>query len=158
MVKLSSALLALAMLLAAAAPPPAVNYPAGFRSWRHVKSMVLHPGHALYDAFGGLHHIYANPKAVAGYQTGKFPDGAVIVFDLVEAPTAGNATTEGPRKVVGVMVKNSARYPETGGWGFEGFKGDSQTERAVGANAKTACFACHLGQKDTDYVFSKLRN
>lgn len=140
-----------------AADPAPVAYPTGFQAWRHVKSMILHHGHPLYDSFGGLHHLYANPKAVAGYQTGKFPDGSVIVFDLAEASTGGNATQEGPRKIVGVMVKNSARYRDTGGWGFEGFKGNSQTDRAVGANAKTACFACHLAQKDNDYVFSKLR-
>lgn len=134
-----------------------VAYPEGYRDWRHVKSMILHEGHGLYSSFGGLHHIYANPKAVQGYRSGKFPDGAVIVFDLVEAKTADNATVEGSRKVVGVMVKNVARYKETGGWGFEGFKGDSKTDRAVGANAKTACFACHLGQKDKGYVFSAMQ-
>ena len=39
-------------------------------------------------------------------------------------------------------------------WGFEGFKGESTTERAVGAEAKTACFGCHAPQKARDYVFS----
>lgn len=133
-----------------------VPYPEGYRDWRHVKSMVIDKGHALYDAFGGIHHLYANKPALQGYRTGKFPDGSVIVFDLLEAKTADSTVQEGVRKVVGVMRKDSGRYAATGGWGFEGFKGDTR-ERAVGANAATACFQCHTAQKDRDYVFSSAR-
>ena len=144
-----------AQALAADAPP--VAYPEGYRQWTHVKSMVIQPGHALYDAFGGIHHLYANAKAEAGYKSGKFADGSVIVFDLLDAKAADNAVQEGARKIVGVMVKNAAAYKDTGGWGFEGFKGDSKTERAVGKNAATACYQCHTSQKDKDFVFSAYR-
>lgn len=140
-----------------AAEAPAVAYPEGYRNWHHVKSMVINAGHPLHAALGGIHHIYANGKAVEGYRKGKFPDGAVIIFDLLEAKSADNAVTEGARKVVGVMVKNAAAYSATGGWGFEGFKGDSKTERAVGKNAAQACYGCHAPQKDRDFVFSALR-
>jgi hypothetical protein len=92
-----------------------------------------------------------------GYRKGKFADGSVIVFDLLEAQSNDNALTEGARKVVGVMHKDAKRYAATGGWGFEGFKGDSKTERAVGADAAKACYQCHAPQKDSDFVFSKLR-
>lgn len=147
-----------AALLALAGPAVAdeVPYPAGYRDWHHVKSMVIKPGHPLHASFGGIHHIYANDKAVKGYNAGHFPDGAVIVFDLLEAIDADNAVTEGPRKVLGVMHKDAKRYPRTGGWGFEGFKGDGR-ERAVGNNAESACFACHTSRKEQDYVFSSLR-
>jgi hypothetical protein len=148
--------LALPMLPATAADP--VPYPKGYRQWTHVKSMVIQPGHALYEAFGGIHHLYANPAAERGYAAGgKFPDGSVIVFDLLDAKAADNTMTEGARKVVGVMVKDSRRYAATGGWGYEGFKGDSTGERAVGANAAQACHGCHMAQKERDYVFSSWR-
>jgi hypothetical protein len=146
-----------AAILPALADQHLVPYPTGYRSWSHVKSMIIEPGHALYESFGGLHHLYANDKAMEGYRDGQFPDGAVIVFDLLATVEADNAVTEGPRKVLGVMHKDSARYAATGGWGFEGFAGDSTTERAVAANAKTACFDCHTARKDHDYVFSELR-
>ena len=67
--------------LSADAPP--VPYPKGYRQWTHVKSMVIQPGHALYDSFGGIHHLYANKLAEKGYASGKFPDGAVIAFDQI---------------------------------------------------------------------------
>jgi hypothetical protein len=137
-----------------AAPVP---YPDGYRQWTHVKSMVINQGHPLYDAFGGIHHLYANEKAEQGYKTGKFADGSIIVFDLLEANAADNAVQEGARKVLGVMHKDARKYQDTGGWGFEGFKGDSKTDRAVGKNAASACFQCHISQKNNDFVFSTFR-
>ena len=92
-----------------------------------------------------------------GYRSGKFPDGAVIVFDLLEAHSADHAVTEGKRKVVGVMHRDLKKHADTGGWGFEGFAGDSATQRVVGADASTACFACHQARKPNDYVFSNYR-
>jgi hypothetical protein len=151
------AVLALATLPAFAADPGQVPYPKGYRDWTHVKSMVIQQGHPLYESFGGVHHLYGNPKAIEGYRKGAFPDGAVIVFDLLEAKSGGGAIEEGGRKFVGVMVKDAKRWRDTGGWGFEAFRGDSTTERLVGAKAKSACFDCHASQKAHDYVFSRWR-
>lgn len=150
--------LAMALLLpgAAGAGDDAVPYPEGYREWTHVKSMLIEEGHPLHAAFGGLHHLYANPTALAGYRSGRFSDGAVIVFDLLAAERADNAVTEGARKVVGVMLKDSQKYAATGGWGFEGFAGDTR-ERVVGDNAAEACFGCHQPQAERDYVFSSWR-
>ena len=150
-------LLALAAAPSIALAADTVPYPEGYRNRTHVKSMVINKGHPLFDAFGGIHHLYANKKALEGYKSGKFPDGAVIIFDLLEANEGGNAVQEGARKVVGVMHKDAKKWQATGGWGYEGFKGDSKTERAVGANAATACHACHTSQKDKDFVFSTTR-
>lgn len=150
-------LLGLVLPAAFAADTASVPYPEGYRDWRHVKSMVIHSGHPLYESFGGIHHLYANPRALKGYKTGKFPDGAVIVFDLLDAKSEGNAVTEANRKIVGVMHKDSKKFAATGGWGYEGFKGNSKTERAVGASAATACHQCHTQQKNQDFVFSKTR-
>ena len=152
------AIVAFALALPLMADDAQVPYPEGYRDWRHVKSMVIEQGHPLYAAFGGIHHIYANEPALEGYRSGQFPDGAVIVFDLLEASHADNAVTEGERKVAGVMHKNAALYPETGGWGFEGFGGGDPDNRVVGPDGGAACFACHAPQKDFDYVFSRLRD
>jgi hypothetical protein len=133
-----------------------VKYPEGYRSWAHVKSMLIEQGHPLYEAFGGIHHIYANEKALKALRAGKgqYPAGAVFVFDLLEATEQDNAIVEGPRKVVGVMQKDAKRFASTGGWGFEGFKGDTR-ERAV-ADMRS-CFECHEPQKDRGFVFSEWR-
>ena len=144
--------------VSAYASDASVDYPNGYRNWTHVKSLLLEPGHPLYEAFGGLHHIYANDRAMKGYRTGRFGDGAVIVFDLLEVGKSGNAIAEGPRKIVGVMQRDARRFKETGGWGFEGFPKGDPKQRAVGKQAKAACFACHAEQAaQTGFVFSAWR-
>jgi hypothetical protein len=135
-----------------------VPYPEGYRDWRHIKSMVINEGHPLHGSFGGIHHLYANTGAQDGYRSGRFPDGAVIVFDLYEALAADNAITEGKHKIVGVMHKDARRYASTGGWGYEGFAGGDPAQRAVGANAAKACHECHTAQQAHDYVFSNARD
>ena len=153
----------LAVLLAAtastvAAAEPDVPYPDGYRDWHHVKSMVIEEGHPLYGAFGGIHHIYANEQALEGYRSERFPDGSVVIFDLLESVEADNTVTEGQRKVLGVMQKDAQAYAATGGWGFEGFAGGDRDNRVVGADAATACFACHQPQAHQDFTFSRLRD
>lgn len=152
----------LAMLFATAttaalAAGPEVPYPEGYRDWHHVKTMVIEEGHPLFAAFGGIHHIYANEKALEGYRSERFPDGSVLIFELFEAVRADHAITEGERKVVGVMHKDADRFAATGGWGFEGFVGGDPAHRLVRDNAASACFACHEPQQDQDYTFSRLK-
>lgn len=153
----AGAVLALSAL-SASAEQTAVTYPEGYRDWRHVKTMVINEGHPLFESFGGIHHLYANRKALEGYAAGRFPDGAVIVFDLLAArATADHAIVEGERKVLGVMVKDAARFAGTGGWGFEGFAAGDPARPVVGDEAGEACFACHTEVASRDYVFSRPR-
>lgn len=134
-----------------------VSYPDGYRDWHHVKSMVIQPGHALENPFGGIHHVYANKKAQQGLKTGNYADGAVLVFDLLQYNEGGHALQEGERKLVGVMQRNAKRYKDTGGWGFEGFAGNSRDQRLVNDGGKS-CFACHAPQEKSGFVFSQPRN
>ena len=132
-----------------------VPYPDGYRRWAHVKSALSAPKSDA-DARSGIHHIYANPLALRGYETGRFADGSVIVFDLLAVTTQNGTTKEAGRKLVDVMHKDSSRFAETGGWGFEEFRGDTR-DRVIGVRAGTACFQCHTQRKDQGYVFSALR-
>ena len=133
-----------------------VDYPWGYRNWAHVKSMVINADHPLANPFAGIHHVYANGKAAKGLKSGKHEDGAVLVFDLLEANAGGGAVQEGARKFIGVMQKDAKRFAATGGWGYEAFAGDSKSKRVV-ADGGASCHACHTQQKDKDYVFSALR-
>jgi hypothetical protein len=132
-----------------------VAYPDGFRDWKHVKSMVINKGHPLFDAVGGMHHIYANRKALDGYRKGKFADGSVIVFDLFDAVDKDNAVAEGNRKAVIVMSKNAKAFKATDGWGYEVF---ADRKGTLDAKAQADCHACHTSQKGKDFVFSALRD
>jgi hypothetical protein len=143
-----------AALLATAGVDMPVAYPEGYRSWTHVKSMAIFPGHPLEKPFAGLHHVYANGDAVEGLRSGRYRDGAVLVFDLLAAHQADHALSEGPRQLLGVMVRGEARFAATGGWGFEAFAGDSREKRLV-ADGGAGCWECHASTKAG--VFSEWR-
>jgi len=130
-----------------------VPYPEGFRNWTHIKTGYVskeNPGF-------GFHHIYANDIAMQGYRTGSFPEGSIIAFDVIEGLVQpNNNIKEGNRRHVDVMVKDSIKYKETGGWGYEEYDGDSKTQKKTTETIQKQCFNCHASQKD--YVFSDLRN
>jgi hypothetical protein len=132
-----------------------VPYPEGYRMWAHVKTGLVGPTNPGFRFAGGFHHIYANAKAMEGYTTGYFPEGSVLVFDVLDAKEENGNTAESKRNHVDVMIKDSLQYASTSGWGYEEFKGDSHTERLLTPVAKTQCFTCHA--KQTDYVFSEFR-
>jgi len=105
------AAITLAASLAAVAAAPrgaAVAYPEGYREWTHLKSMaIVSQEHPLFEAFGGIHHVYVNRKGLAAARAGgPYPDGSVLVFDLLAAERADGAYTEGARRFIGVMAKD----------------------------------------------------
>lgn len=146
-------------LFAAQTPPP-VAYPEGFRSWQHVKSVVVGPDAASFANRGGFHHFYANSVALEGYRTGRFPNGSVLVDEGVQARNGEDRqkglVLEGERRTIDVMVKDDRLYKDTGGWGFEHFNGGDKTP-ALSAEAKTKCFECHGKQTERDSVFGSIR-
>lgn len=149
-----------ALLSMAPARPngPAIAYPEGYRRFAHVRSAVVTAHSPSFAVSGGIHHIYANPLAVEGYAAGKFADGSLLVFDRLAVTERAGVYTEAERLAVDVMVKDAARFAETGGWGFEEFAAGNPTDRRIGERAQAACWSCHARQRDHDGVFSRLRD
>jgi Cytochrome P460 len=143
----------------ATAESPEVSFPDGYRSWQHVKSVVVVPEQNSSTHEGGkIFEFYANQQAIDGYRVGKFPNGSVIVRETLHA-IAGEGDSkgtlnEGERSSLDVMVKNDRLYKETGGWGFETF--DSKNAR-LSEDGRGRCYVCHSKQKDHDLVFTTLR-
>ena len=136
---------------------PQVMYPEGYRSWERVKSEVILKGHEHYEAFGGFHHVYANKQAIAALKEQMpFPNESVLVFELFETIAENNMITEGHRLVIGVMEKDSERFSETEGWGFEDFREANPSQRSV-TDMRAQCLSCHATQKATDYVYTSYR-
>jgi hypothetical protein len=156
----TAALMTAAIAIGAQGPEkPDVPYPADFRAWRHVKSIVVGPEHASFPNRGGIHHYYANDRAIEGYRTGTFPNGSVIVDEAVFTKDgegqAKGMTLEADRRALDVMVKNDRLYKDTGGWGFDHFDRDS-TAGSLPAKGRATCFECH-SRATRDLVFSTIR-
>lgn len=114
--------------------------------------MVVLPASPAFATGGGMHHVYANTAALAGLSSGRFADGSVLVFDLLKA-SEGAVIAAGSRERIDVMVKDSARYAATRGWGFERFLG-SDTTPSLTEEHRQLCVSCHNQRADHDRVFS----
>jgi len=131
-----------------------VPYPEGYRDWTHVKTYIVGPKSPAFKFIGGFNHVYANEKAMLGYKTGHFPNGSVIVSDVIQAKEDSVDIREGARHHLDVMVRDSIKYADVGGWRFEEFQGDSPT-RLLTPQTRVVCSNCHTKQKDM--VFSVYR-
>jgi hypothetical protein len=150
------AALSAAGLVAADAP---LAYPDGFRGWTHVASAVAGPASPAAPKYEGLHHIYANAKAMAGYRTGTWADGAVLVYDQWTALKPGADTTvAGERKFIDVMIRDSRRFAATGGWGYTEFAEPGRSRVAAIEQNPAGCDGCHAQRAPgSDRVFSQFR-
>jgi hypothetical protein len=137
-------------------------YPEGYRHWTFLHSSMVPP---TFDSFrnkpcekpctAGIFHFYANEKAMLGLRTGTYPDGAIIAEEMLEwISTSGGGAKEGPRRVIGVMVKDSQRYQSTDGWGYGNFDNGSRVDM-LNAKSRLACHQCHIARKDQGYVFTE---
>ena len=100
--------------------------------------------------------MYANSAALKGLETGKFDDGAIFVVDRFAYVEDNNKTlSQGDRKVIAVMQRDQQRFKDTGGWGFEAFKGGDPAQRVVTDAAKN-CFGCHAPLADNNFLFTRL--
>ena len=114
-----------------------------------------------------LKAIVGNPATIAAYRAGvpgdgrPFPDGARMA--KIEWRPAQNAEAPFAVRVpqalegVGLMVRDSRRFPDSGGWGYAQFKYDAASDALVPDDrySGTACgFACHTIVQAKDYVFT----
>jgi hypothetical protein len=139
------------------ADTPTIDFPTDYRTWAHVKSVLVGPQSKAFQTEGGIHHIYANAKAMEGYKTSKFPDGSVIVYDLLEVTETNGNTVESTQRRVDVMVKDGTRFAATGGWGFARYFGAARADGTLPPDRMAACYECHSKRKDRDGVFSEFR-
>ena len=139
-----------------AAPPFVTTIPSGYRDWRLIS--VAHEEGNL----NSLGAILGNDVAIKAYREGKlpFPDGTIIAaLHFRHLPSEANnkvfgrdqSFVPGPPTNVQFMVKDSAKYAATGGWGFGHFTPDGKSGDE--AFMKT-CFPCHAQTKHSDLVFT----
>lgn len=115
-------------------------------------------------AADGMHVVYTQPGVIEAYlETGTFPDGAVLVKELLSAQTEEMTTGTVARgdQVQGwfVMVKDTqGRFdgnPLWGdGWGWAFFNADAPT-RTVTTNYQDDCVACHVPAETTDWIYTQ---
>jgi Cytochrome P460 len=116
--------------------------------------------------------ILGNPAMIEAYQAGvpgngrPFPDGAKLAkihWNPKKMEVFPSATVPGTQHDVDLMVKDSKRFADSGGWGWGVFDYDTASDTFTpgtsadnppqGNDAKCG-FACHTSVKTRDYVFT----
>jgi hypothetical protein len=146
-----------------------ITLPAKFRSdwaflgtWSIAEKDVARSSEASGHGAAGLHNVYTQ-RGVAEYfrENGAFPDGAVLVKELLGAVTAPMTTGTVSRgaEVEGwfIMIKDTEGRFESNklwgdGWGWALFKPDKM-DMPVTTNYKTECVSCHIPARDDDWIY-----
>lgn len=136
----------------------------GYESWQVV---------SVSEDGGLLAVVMANPIMIEAYRSGipangkPFPDGskmAKVHWDTKKLETFPAATVPATQHDVDFMVKDSKRFPDSGGWGYAVFDRDKASDAfspgteasnpPQGKDAKCG-YACHTIVKGRDYVFTE---
>jgi hypothetical protein len=109
--------------------------------------------------------ILANPAMIDAYRAGvpgngkPFPDGSRIAKihwkpkKSAEAPTP--TTVPSTLDDVDFIVRDSKRFPDTGGWGYAQFNYDAASDTFTPLGSGADCgYACHTIVKAKDYIFT----
>ena len=109
-----------------------------------------------------MHVTYASPGTAEIYRnTGKFPDGTVLVKEVFGTDhaqlTTGDAHWASGTKVWFVMIKDEkGRFSDNplwgDGWGWALFKSDAP-DKQVATDYKKDCLGCHIPARGTDWVY-----
>jgi hypothetical protein len=140
----------------------ALRVPENYTEWPTLGTWThAHTEEKLEKLGPGIHEyhvVYTQPETITYYRKhGRFPDGAVLVKELLDAktmamttgPAVGHATTI---KGWFVLVRDTkGRYKESSlwgdGWAWSLFNADDRTH-TVSKNYKTDCIPCHTPARE----------
>jgi hypothetical protein len=136
--------------------------PTGYREWVYVGAPLtpndMNGGEAPFPEF---HSVYVNPSGWQAYkQTGKFPEGTVVVKELISV--GGNAASSGKGYFMGefigleAAVKDSKRFlKQPGNWAFFSFGHSYPLAAKSKAQPLASCAACHQALAADDMIFTQ---
>lgn len=138
--------------------------PVGYREWIYVGTPLtpndMNEGKAAFPEF---HSVYIDPVSWEHYKkTGKFPDGTIIVKELISVGSKSAASGKGyfMGEFIGLeaTVKDAKRFAkEPGNWAYFSFTtshGKPLKEMAE-AFPTASCNACHDASAADDWVFTQ---
>ena len=136
--------------------------PTGYRKWPYVGTpLTPHDMNGGKAAFPEFHNVYIDPAAFDVYEeTGEFPDGTVLVKELVSVgskqASSGKGYFMGEFIGLEVSMKDGARFnDEAGNWAFFSFGHEYPLAATAKPQPAANCSACHGSLADEDYVFTQ---
>lgn len=136
--------------------------PTGYRDWVYVGTPLtpndMNPPKASFPEF---HNVYIHPADYAAYKrTGKFPDGTVLVKELISVgskeATSGKGYFMGEFIGLETAIKDSKRFAnEPGYWAYFSFGHKYPLAQTAAKERATNCNTCHQESAAEDWVFSQ---
>ncbi len=136
--------------------------PKDYRQWVFVGAPVT--PHDMNDgkaAFPEFHNVYIDPASYAAYKaTGKFPEGTVLIKELVTVgakhAASGNGYFQGEFIGVEAAVKSAKHFPdEPGHWAYFSLGKFPKLAESAKAHPTASCNACHQAVATEDWVFTE---
>lgn len=138
----------------AAPAPNGIQLPADYAEWRLIAPAYRADKQHVRAILG---HDTAIKAARSG-NTQPCPDGTTLAKltwkeQLHEKwPTAMEADQF---EQVEIMIKDSKRYVDTGGWGYARWVGKDLKPNGKNVSFVAECHGCHTPVQDTDFVFTR---
>ena len=133
--------------------PNGIEIPVGYKNWRLISSTHRTDNNSLRVILGNSAAI----KAVQAGKTNPWPNGAILAKLVWKDRQLENwpaATVPGEFNHAEFMIKDSKKYPETGGWGFARWKGLELKPYGKDASFVQECAQCHKAASKNDNVFT----
>jgi hypothetical protein len=151
---LTAAAISFALPTLAADPAPnGIALPEGYKDWRLLSVHQRGDNNTLRAVLGNDIAI----KAAREGRTNPWPDGTVLAkmvwkgtkHDRFEAALEPAAFVHAE-----FMIKDSAKFTKTGGWGYARWLGQEQKPYGKDTEFVQECIGCHTPVKDRDWVFT----
>lgn len=133
--------------------PNGIELPKDYKDWR-----VISSSHRI--DINSMRVILGNDISIEAARSGKtnpWPEGAILaklVWEETKEQHWRAAIAPGKFTHAEFMVKNTALYQSTGGWGYARWLGIEQKPYGKNANFVQECVACHTPVKHRDWVYT----
>jgi len=149
---LAGSLTVVAFVSVPPAAPNGITVVEGYRSWQAIAPSFRPDKEHIRMVLG-------NEAALKACREGlrPFPDGTIfakIAWNVRKHPEFPAAFIPGTFVQVEFMIKDSAKYKETAGWGFARFVGKDLRPYGRDPGFAGECFGCHEPMAGNDFVFT----
>jgi hypothetical protein len=128
-----------------------ITYFSDYKNWKVLSTTNRFDNHTLRVIFGNDIAM----RAIAEHHINPWPSGTVFA----KAAWAQQVVSDGETKTgaflqVEFMIKDSAKYASTKGWGYARWRGMDLKPYGKDANFANECVGCHNPVRNNDYVYS----
>lgn len=128
-----------------------IAYIPDYKNWKVVSTTDRFDNHTLRIIFGNDVAI----RAIAEHRINPWPDGTIFAKTAwVQQVDANGDTRSGAFIQVEFMIKDSAKYASTKGWGYARWRGMDLKPYGKDADFANECVGCHNPVRRNDYVYS----